>query len=81
MVLKRVFNVLIVSENKALVDENTEHSLEGAGNAATSELMREMGNQRADSRRGSRRSGVEKKEQREQWPSRDPLHVVHKRDA
>ncbi|GFU59137.1 hypothetical protein TNCV_4078931 [Trichonephila clavipes] len=38
-----------------------EHSLEGAGNAATSELTRETGIQRADSRRGGRRSGAEKK--------------------
>ncbi|GFT25223.1 hypothetical protein TNCV_180971 [Trichonephila clavipes] len=40
-----------------------------------------MWNQRADSRRGGRRSGAEKKEQREQWPSKDPSPVVHKRDA
>ncbi|GFU42414.1 hypothetical protein TNCV_4555521 [Trichonephila clavipes] len=40
-----------------------------------------MGNQRANSRRECRRSGDEKKEQREQWPSMDPPPVVHKRDA
>ncbi|GFU49218.1 hypothetical protein TNCV_2675111 [Trichonephila clavipes] len=49
-----------------------EHPLEGAGNAATSELSREMGNQQADSRRGGRRSGAEKEEQTEQWSSRGP---------
>ncbi|GFW85385.1 hypothetical protein TNCV_144301 [Trichonephila clavipes] len=39
------------------------------------------GDQRADARHGGRGSGAEKKEQREQWPSRDPPPVVHKRDA
>ncbi|GFU63025.1 hypothetical protein TNCV_109731 [Trichonephila clavipes] len=38
-----------------------ERSLENAGNAVTSELTREMGIQRADSKRGGRRSRAEKK--------------------
>ncbi|GFV89239.1 hypothetical protein TNCV_285721 [Trichonephila clavipes] len=63
------------------VDACVMMTAKGAGNVATSELTREMGNQRADSRSGGRRSGAEKKEQREQWPSRNPPPVVHKRDA
>ncbi|GFY21089.1 putative LOC100569746 [Trichonephila clavipes] len=38
-------------------------------------------NQRADAGRGGRRSGAEKKDQREQWPSRNRPRVVHKRDS
>ncbi|GFS70632.1 hypothetical protein TNCV_520401 [Trichonephila clavipes] len=55
-----------------------EHSLEGAGNAATSELTGKWGVQRADSRRGGRRSEAEKKSDESR---RDPPPVVYKKDT
>ncbi|GFV12760.1 hypothetical protein TNCV_1367301 [Trichonephila clavipes] len=57
-----------------------EHSLEGAGNEATSELTR--GGEFSERPLDAEVDNPElKKDRREQWPSWDPPPVVHKRDA
>ncbi|GFW28668.1 uncharacterized protein TNCV_3713831 [Trichonephila clavipes] len=59
-----------------------EPNKKGAGNTATSELTREMGEfseRTLDAEVDD--PGLRKREQREQWTSRAPPPVVHKRDA